>query len=281
MSMSRDELRIEREQQANDAVGKIFVAAPNILNVLDLDNDMAESVLIIREQVSENLERHINSIGGVCEFEGLVMDRSREGMSKPFAKESAMYAPIQKLVKYIAGQVIEASRANGAARVRRQVGLYTKADHKPVGSDDDKRPDVALTYLKLSEFAHSGADLESNAGTIEASEDGEADKQDSDIEIEESRSCDLYEHPVYAGMLCIIEAKTSLLDQRDAYAQAHMYTRNMYACQHNRQFVWALTVCGSVLRICLFTNDNMFVSDALDLSQKDGRSSLVEFVARA
>ncbi|KAJ1642002.1 hypothetical protein LPJ64_006106, partial [Coemansia asiatica] len=257
MSMSRDELRIEREKQASDAIGKIFVAAPNVLNVLNIDDDMTESVSIIREQVSKNLERHINSGAGVCKFDSLVMDRMHKGVSKPFAKESDMYAPIQTLVGFIAGQVVEASRTNGTACVCRQVEFYKKADHKPVGSDDDKRPDVALTIRKILETAH----------------DGTGDKNGSNDK--------LYVHPTYGNMLCVIEAKTSLSDQWDAYAQAHMYTRNMYACQHNRQFVWALTVCGSVLRICLFTNDKMFVSDALDLSRKGGRSSLVEFIARA
>ncbi|KAJ2883445.1 hypothetical protein FB639_002173, partial [Coemansia asiatica] len=279
--MSRDELRIEREKQALHEVKNIFVSAPNILNVLDLDNDMAESVSIIKEQVSKNLERHINSGGDACEFLSLVMDRSREGLSNHFTKASDMYAPIQKLVKYIAGQVNQISMANGTAHIRRMLEFYEQADCEPIGSNDNKRHAMSLTYLNSSEFAHNGTDQHSNAGTIEASEDGEADKQDSDIEVEESCSYDSYAHLEYTGTLCIIETNPEESEQWEAYAQAHVNACNIYTCQHNRQFVWALTVCGSVLRICLFTNDKMFVSDALDLSRKGGRSSLVEFIARA
>ncbi|KAJ2845661.1 hypothetical protein J3B02_004622, partial [Coemansia erecta] len=243
--MSCEKLRIEREKQALHEVKNIFVSAPNVLNVLDLDNDMAESVSIIREQVSSNLEEHINSSGGVCEFLSLVMDRSREGISKPFTNASDMCTPIQKLVKYIAGQVNQISMANGAAHIRRMLGFYEQADCEPIGSNDNKRHAMALAYLNSDEFAHNGTDLDSNAGTIEASEDGEADKQDSDIEVEESCSYDSYAHLEYTGTLCIIETNPEESEQWEVYAQAHINACNIYTRQHNRQFVWALTVCGS------------------------------------
>ncbi|KAJ1875959.1 hypothetical protein LPJ57_004623, partial [Coemansia sp. RSA 486] len=214
------------------------------------------SVSVITEQVSNKLEEHISDVASGCEFNSLVMDRTQEGSSKPFKNEHSMYGPLTKLIAYIADQVDEAAKMNGAVNVRRLIKIYEKTDHKPVGSDDNKRPDIALTFVEQQNSANNNA----NTDTAYKNKD--------------------YIHPEYSDMLCFIEAKTEKTKQNDAYAQAYMYTRNIYACQHNRQFVWALTICDSVLRICLFTNDKMFVSDELDISSKSGRRGFVEFVAR-
>ncbi|KAJ2218443.1 hypothetical protein IWW45_009515, partial [Coemansia sp. RSA 485] len=232
------------------------VHAPDVLNVLDLDKDIVGSVSVITEQVSNKLEEHISDVASGCEFNSLVMDRTQEGSSKPFKNEHSMYGPLTKLIAYIADQVDEAAKMNGAVNVRRLIKIYEKTDHKPVGSDDNKRPDIALTFVGQQNSANNNA----NTDTAYKNKD--------------------YIHPEYSDMLCVIEAKTEKTKQNDAYAQAYMYTRNIYACQHNRQFVWALTICDSVLRICLFTNDKMFVSDELDISSKSGRRGFVEFVAR-
>ncbi|KAJ1807998.1 hypothetical protein LPJ75_004675, partial [Coemansia sp. RSA 2598] len=195
------------------------------------------------------------------DFGGLVMARSHTDSARHFAKEHDMYGPIQKLITFIADQVVlEASSVKGCKSVRRLLRFNQKTDRKPVGSDDDKRPDVTLTFsLPPDSTLH-----DSDAKTIYSGDD---DKKDA--------------HPDYGDMLCVIEVKPDKSKQKDAFAQAYMYTRNIYACQHNRQFVWALTVCDSIWRICLFTHDNMFVSDELDTTHRDGRSALVDFVVRA
>ncbi|KAJ2232025.1 hypothetical protein IWW45_005271, partial [Coemansia sp. RSA 485] len=134
------------------------VHAPDVLNVLDLDKDIVGSVSVITEQAANKLEEHISDVASVCEFSSLVSNRTQEGSSKPFKNEHSMYGPLTKLIAYIADQVDEAARMNGAVNVRRLIKIYEKTDHKPVGSDDNKRPDIALTFVEQQNSANNGND---------------------------------------------------------------------------------------------------------------------------
>ncbi|KAJ1811184.1 hypothetical protein LPJ56_004322, partial [Coemansia sp. RSA 2599] len=142
LASSLADLRKEREEQARLAVESMLVAAPDLANVLAVDDDMAGPVFTVKQQVLEALERHISSDTSNDDFGGLVMARSHTDSARHFVKEHDMYGPIQKLITFIADQVVlEASSVKGCKSVRRLLRFNEKTDRKPVGSDDDKRPD--------------------------------------------------------------------------------------------------------------------------------------------
>ncbi|KAJ2725945.1 hypothetical protein GGI07_000873 [Coemansia sp. Benny D115] len=76
-------------------------------------------------------------------------------------------------------------------------------------------------------------------------------------------------------MLAIIEAKKYISDQSTAYEQLLLYTRNLYVCQFDCQFMWGFTVCDSIVCVCIIANDKVYPSDKIDLRTSAGRSELV------
>ncbi|KAJ2682240.1 hypothetical protein H4R19_007174, partial [Coemansia spiralis] len=78
--------------------------------------------------------------------------------------------------------------------------------------------------------------------------------------------------PDYAEALCLIEAKFDPKDQKQAYLQVVMYSRNIYSRQPHRRFLWGLTVCGTRVRACLLGHDKIHVSTYVDVFTPAGRT---------
>ncbi|KAJ2841815.1 hypothetical protein J3B02_005769, partial [Coemansia erecta] len=74
------------------------------------------------------------------------------------------------------------------------------------------------------------------------------------------------------------EAKRSERDQTDAFEQLFIYNRNLYANQLNRRFTWGFTVCNSLVHACILGHDNIFASEAMDVSNVDGRRQFVKLL---
>ncbi|PIA18311.1 hypothetical protein COEREDRAFT_79807, partial [Coemansia reversa NRRL 1564] len=64
----------------------------------------------------------------------------------------------------------------------------------------------------------------------------------------------------------------------DALKQVLLYSRNIYSSQHNRRFVWALTVCSTQVHVCLLLHDAVLVSETMDIAISDGRRQLIELL---
>ncbi|KAJ2715597.1 hypothetical protein H4R19_001119, partial [Coemansia spiralis] len=86
--------------------------------------------------------------------------------------------------------------------------------------------------------------------------------------------------PDYGAALCLIEAKfnTDIYYQMQAYMQMAMYSRNIYASQPHRRFLWGLTVCGTRVRACLLGNDGIYASKYADVSTPAGRGQFAELL---
>ncbi|KAJ1718297.1 hypothetical protein LPJ61_006710, partial [Coemansia biformis] len=82
----------------------------------------------------------------------------------------------------------------------------------------------------------------------------------------------------YADALCLVKAELSPRDQTQAYEQLVMYSRNIYANQPHRRFVWGLTVCGTLVRACLLTHDRIFSSSDMDVSKSAGLARFVSLL---
>ncbi|ORX69544.1 hypothetical protein DL89DRAFT_162648 [Linderina pennispora] len=83
-----------------------------------------------------------------------------------------------------------------------------------------------------------------------------------------------------ADAFAVIEARPGktrrIIDK--AYAQLMQSTRSIYKVQFDRRFVFGLTVCDNEVRVCLFSNDVVFSSSALDMSIAFGRQQFIELL---
>ncbi|KAJ1763636.1 hypothetical protein LPJ74_006779, partial [Coemansia sp. RSA 1843] len=141
------------------------------------------------------------------------------------------------------------SNSSTAARpLLRNIIPFNHADRMPEGADDRDRIDIGLT---VKDDIALGSPY-----------------RDSTM-------------PDYSKMLALIEAKHSNTKQLqcDAYAQLFKYSRHIYVNQHDRRFVWGLTVCGSTFCICLLGYKRMVSSAPIDVATPDGRETLVRWLA--
>ncbi|KAJ1676264.1 hypothetical protein EV182_008539, partial [Spiromyces aspiralis] len=107
---------------------------------------------------------------------------------------------------------------------------FVNTDVKPKGSDGSTRIDVGL---------------------VEVSPDGTL--------------ADLDKPSSYYELFAVIEAKRSVSGDDRAFEQLLLYTRQLYALQHDRRFAWGVVVCGSSVRVCLLgPNEAVFASTVMD-----------------
>ncbi|KAJ2233270.1 hypothetical protein IWW45_004321 [Coemansia sp. RSA 485] len=170
----------------------------------------------------------------------LTKPRPDNGMRVPvFIKEPEMYPCIKALFRYVDDAI---DRSPSAGNTRRRLKVCCKSDTTPSGADDYNRIDIGLS---------------SRPKTPDDDASGELNKPD------------------YGDMLAVIEAKRSITEQTVAYRQMYMYTRNIYPEQAGRRFVWGFTFCDSVAHACILGHDNVFSSDAMDLSTSEGLGAFV------
>ncbi|KAJ1675920.1 hypothetical protein EV182_000307, partial [Spiromyces aspiralis] len=104
-----------------------------------------------------------------------------------------------------------------------------------------------------------------DVGLVEMSPDGTL------AELDKSPGC--YE------LFAVIEAKCSVSGEDEAFEQLLLYTRQLYALQHDRRFAWGVIVCGSSVRVCLLgPNEAVFASTVMDVATGPGRKAFVEFL---
>ncbi|KAJ1661549.1 hypothetical protein EV178_006546, partial [Coemansia sp. RSA 1646] len=170
--------------------------------------------------------------------------------------EPSMYPRINTLFRFVTDAITAAHELMVESdpslnEPLRKITAYEKTDRTPKGSDDSTQADIGLKLAKPP------------ASIVREDDDDKTSIGD---------------FPDYSDMLALVEVKTSLSMENDAYEQLYKYSRNIYACQPNRRFVWGLTVCGSTIRICLLNNDRLVVSDPIDIASTSGRKRFVEWL---
>ncbi|KAJ2084765.1 hypothetical protein IW138_006579, partial [Coemansia sp. RSA 986] len=167
-------------------------------------------------------------------------------------REHAMYPWVKALFSFIADAIDKEDRnlSNSSTAARpllRNIIPFNHADRMLEGADDRDRIDIGLT---VKDDIAPGSPY-----------------RDSTM-------------PDYSKMLALIEAKHSNTKQQqcDAYAQLFKYSRHIYVNQHDRRFVWGLTVCGSTFCICLLGYKRMVSSAPIDVATPDGRETLVKWL---
>ncbi|KAJ2089728.1 hypothetical protein IW138_003184 [Coemansia sp. RSA 986] len=94
------------------------------------------------------------------------------------------------------------------------------------------------------------------------------------------RKVKLQPNPSYAGTFCVAEIKSnsSTKNLNDARVQLFDYSRNIYANQHDRRFVWGLTCCGESVNAYIISNYRAYSSPAIDITDITNRRELSRFL---
>lgn len=87
----------------------------------------------------------------------------------------------------------------------------------------------------------------------------------------------LQPHPDNRIMFGLMEAKLDVKDQQAAYEQLYRYIRQILQSQIHRRYTYGLTCCATIVRVCLFGTDNVFASETIDVSTKEGQWDFIEF----
>ncbi|KAI9471622.1 hypothetical protein BX667DRAFT_538899 [Coemansia mojavensis] len=154
--------------------------------------------------------------------------------------EAKIYTAFSALLRYIAHNLELSS--DSSIGLPNRVLLLAQADRKPKGSDESIRVDGSIISCSRA------ADAESL---------GSAEVQD---------------------IVIISEAKWLQSEHEQAYRQLIRYSRLLYAYQHNRRFAWGITVCGTVVRVVLFTHDFIFASASMDVRRSESRTEFIQFI---
>ncbi|KAJ2655530.1 hypothetical protein IWW48_005491 [Coemansia sp. RSA 1200] len=102
-----------------------------------------------------------------------------------------------------------------------------------------------------------------------------ADRRDADGD---ENAQNLAAKPNYKDVVAVIEVKHLTNEEAQAFAQLIIYSCNLYANQHNRRFVWGSTICGSHVRACVLTSNNIFGPAVMDVNKHKDRQEFVSLL---
>ncbi|KAJ2655531.1 hypothetical protein IWW48_005492 [Coemansia sp. RSA 1200] len=188
--------------------------------------------------------------------------------------ERQMYRPIQafhlfvaQFIRYHLNDSAFDNAPNGIIGPPRLVLPYENVDTKAVGTDDRTRSDIGLVVCGM----------------------------DADAALVEGK-------PYNSEQFAIIEAKASVsraaaaaklvaaknaanrqdgmldADTTQAFKQLFMYTRQVYANQHDRRFMWGITVCDTRVSACILTSGGALASHEMDVSTVQGRRQYIQLL---
>ncbi|PIA12803.1 hypothetical protein COEREDRAFT_12157 [Coemansia reversa NRRL 1564] len=87
-------------------------------------------------------------------------------------------------------------------------------------------------------------------------------------------------NPGYVDMLLVVEAKQimSSVNLELVRVQLFRYTRNIYQMQHNRQLLWGMVICGTLVQVYTFIPSHASASPSMDITTQDGRSLFIQLL---
>ncbi|KAJ2557445.1 hypothetical protein GGH12_006175 [Coemansia sp. RSA 1822] len=160
-------------------------------------------------------------------------------------RESVLYSAHAGLLRFVAYRLEQLSKDVGDSRFGRlpvRFILPFLSNLKPDRADEDIRVDCPLRACQDTSTAEKGV------------------------------------RPDYKDILLMAESKWSVHEQNTAYDQVIRYTRQMYACQPNRRFAWGVTMCRTLIRVVLLTNDYLISSEDMDNIDLAGRTAYISFI---
>ncbi|KAJ2617133.1 hypothetical protein H4S08_000457 [Coemansia sp. RSA 1365] len=156
-------------------------------------------------------------------------------------RERSMYQPIQQLLRFVATCVGVLCHNSPPLRL---IMPFNKTDVGFADSDLNTRSDIILTGIRPENGASLSADLE--------------------------------ERPSMIDCFAVVGVKTSKVHLLKARAQLFQYSKGIYAAQHNRRFLWGMTVCGTDMQVCVLGSNFALASENLDMMSYKGRRCLVQ-----
>ncbi|KAJ2607364.1 hypothetical protein H4S08_004849 [Coemansia sp. RSA 1365] len=125
---------------------------------------------------------------------------------------------------------------------------------------------VNLRSLVTIEKPHSTTDESNEYGSIDLALTQATDETDQAANNSEQ---------FFRNAFALIVVKRYLANQEQALRELVLHTRNIFATQHNRRFAWGLTICGTIVRACIFGQDRILVSHKMDISINEDRALFV------
>ncbi|KAJ2081460.1 hypothetical protein H4R24_002341 [Coemansia sp. RSA 988] len=172
-----------------------------------------------------------------------VSDDDRDGRPGKSAglRERSMYQPIQQLFRFVAICVRAQCHDTLLPRV---VMPFDRTDVGFTDSDLSTRSDIVLKCIQ------PGNDIVSSE--------------------------DMDDRPSMMDCFAVVEVKTSRVHLIKARAQLFQYSKGIYAVQHNRRFLWGMTVCGTDMQVCVLGPNFALASEDMDMMSSKGRRNLVQ-----
>ncbi|KAJ2521464.1 hypothetical protein GGI11_002003, partial [Coemansia sp. RSA 2049] len=253
LGKSLDQIRNEREEYAKLQVMEKLKVDKAVADLAKpRSNALVRLTTNVARRVTQRLESMLASDDNNDEYAHLAKWTKQDN----YEKETPMYPWISAFFGFVSREIglqhiksYTATRGRSGINRPRALLPFEKTNGNPDGSDDYTRTDILL-----------------RANHRDASGDGNAQH--------------LAAKPNYKDVVAVIEVKHLTTEETQAFAQLIIYSRSLYANQHNRRFVWGFTVCGSHVRACVLTSDNIFASAIMDVSKCEGRKEFVSLLVK-
>ncbi|KAJ2519090.1 hypothetical protein H4217_002915 [Coemansia sp. RSA 1939] len=253
LGKSLNQIRNEREEYAKLEVMEKLRVDRAVANLVKPRNDaLVRLTTNVARRVTQRLESMLASDDNNDEYAHLAKWTKQDNHEK----ETPMYPWISAFFGFVSREIglqhresYTATRGRSGINRPRALLSFEKTNVNPDGSDDYTRTDILL-----------------RANHRDASGNGNAQH--------------LAAKPNYKDVVAVIEVKHLTSEETQAFAQLIIYSRNLYANQHNRRFVWGFTVCGSHVRACVLTSDNIFASAIMDVNKHKGRKVFVSLLVK-
>ncbi|KAI9474357.1 hypothetical protein BX667DRAFT_537708 [Coemansia mojavensis] len=184
--------------------------------------------------------------------------KQNERQSYPWIQHFHLY--IAHLVRHYLGSVQYGE--NPATASPRLLLPYKRTDTKYKGSDDDTRADIGLVSRSV------GANV--------AMVDGSAYYNEVFAVTEVKASSG----PSRAASTADSGIDTSQLDgdTKQAFKQLFLYSRQVFAEQPDRRFMWGITICDNHIRACVLTSSGALASHEMDITTAKGRCDYIQLL---
>ncbi|KAI9472828.1 hypothetical protein BX667DRAFT_440944 [Coemansia mojavensis] len=184
--------------------------------------------------------------------------KQNERQSYPWIQHFHLY--IAHLIRHYLGSVQYGE--NPATASPRLLLPYKRTDTKYKGSDDDTRADIGLVSRSV------GANV--------AMVDGSAYYNEVFAVTEVKASSG----PSRAASTADSDTSTSQLDgdTKQAFKQLFLYSRQVFAEQPDRRFMWGITICDNHIRVCILTSSGALASHEMDITTAKGRCDYIRLL---